>query len=319
MYRKMVFVIIALLILVGCTTERNKDLESPGYAQSVPATRSEDVVPASGSLGTVQVIGGDERTLREFIQRWFAPMYATSGDADTIVMMGGLPDNLPVYFPLPDEAQVYASIQSPTELQVLVDVPIAAEDVLVSYSETLAEAEWIPATQNSQGGGFVSSTNRWLLFCNTEAQAALSVQTFPKSSRETEIRASLYTKDAEYMCDPQSDQTTDEAYAMIPILTAPPEAFVLNAGSSSGGGTAESTSDIRTVLTPQEISDQYASQLEAQGWQPETGGDTGNLSWSSWTINDDQGDIWYGILVIINNPIDEDLLFGLMRISKDSK
>jgi hypothetical protein len=251
MDRKIIFVISALVILVGCTTGRNESLENPAFGQSMPATRSEVAVSdSSGSLGTVQVIGGDEQTLREFIQRWFAPMYAISGDADTIIMIGGVPENLPVDFPLPDEAQVFASIQSPTDLQVLVDVPSAAEDILISYPETLAGAEWMPAPQTGQGGGFVSATENWLFFCNAEAQAALSIQAFPKSSRETEMRVSLYTKDTQYMCDPQSSQSMDQAYAMIPVLKAPSDALVSNAGSSSGGGTAESTSEIRTVLTP---------------------------------------------------------------------
>lgn len=212
--------LIVIVVLIGCATKRVEIPKDSGFTQA-PVARSQISFPASESFGSVQIIGGDEQTLREFIIRWTTPMYAIE-EGDTIITMGGLPESLLVHFPLPEESQVFASIQSATDLQVFLDIPKSSEDVLVSYPQLLGDAEWKPVSESSQSG-FVSATDQWLVFCNDESQTALTIQVFPKTSQETDLRVSLYTKNGQYMCDPDTNQGMDPAYCMLPVLKMPPQ------------------------------------------------------------------------------------------------
>jgi hypothetical protein len=326
MIRKMSICIFVVFSLVGCIAQRSQTRESQRSTQSGPVSRSETAIPevGSNSVGTVQIFGGDEDTLREFIQRWFAPLY-TESEGGTSIWIGKLPDDFAVNFPLPEGAQVFASIQGPyTAIQVLVDVPTSPDEVLASYQQMLTDAGWLPAPDNSQWGGFVSATDTWLIYCKsdeqTEEQAALTVQAFSTASGQTELRLNLSTTDTQYTCEPDSSQPIDQAYIMIPTLTVPSRAVVISGGSaSSGKDSAESSSDFRTSLSPQELVDHFFDQLQVEGWKPLDQGDAESFSWSTWSITDDQGDQWSGILIVLDNPVSQDLVYASMRVFKLSK
>ena len=106
---------------------------------------------------------------------------------------------------------------------------------------------------------------------------------------------------------------------MLPVLETPAGARVTSGGSSSGDGTAESSSDIITDLTPRELNAHFSSQMEAAKWDRLDSGDVENFSWSSWEITDDQGDLWNGTLIILKNPVEEDLVYAMMRVIKAPK
>lgn len=52
--------------------------------------------------------------------------------------------------------------------------------------------------------------------------------------------------------------------------------------SSSGSGSAEGSSDIRTELPPMELMAHFSTQLENAGWQLLDGGYTDTFSWDTW-------------------------------------
>jgi hypothetical protein len=323
MLRKYFALIIVSVLLFGCTAERNEIIADLDNSEPAPVSSSEIAVPISESYGTVEVIGGDEQTLREFIQRWFIPMYASpsspSTDNSTTITIGAFPEDLPAEFPLPEQAVVFASIQSPYDLQIMLDVPTNSEDMMAAYTQDLEKASWNQVPENVQSGGFVSATENWQIFCDEPSQAALVLQYYPKSTQETEMRVTLYTKDIQYMCDPQGMRGQDPASLMLPVLETPAGALVTGGGSSSGAGTAESSSDIKTDLSPSELNAHFSSQLEAAKWDRLDSSDENIFSWSSWKVTDEQGSQWNGTLIILKDPVDEDRLFAMMRVVKGSK
>jgi hypothetical protein len=320
MIRKIGICILVVFSLVGCIAQRSQTRENQKSTQSGSESTIPEVVINPGE--TVQIFGGDEETLREFIRRWFAPQY-TESEGDTNIWIGKLPDDFAVNFPLPEGAQVFASIQDPyTALQVLLDVPDSPDDFLVSYQQMITGAGWFPVN-TSQGGGFVAATNTWLVFCKDDGQNgepdALTVQAFSTASGQTDLRLNLSTTNTQYLCEPGSNQPMDEAYMMIPTLKAPSGVVVNSGGSSSGGGNAESSSDLRTSLSPQELADYFFSQLQDEGWEPLGQGGADSFSWSTWSITGDQGDQWSGILIVLDNPVSQDLVFASIRVFKLSK
>ena len=238
----------------------------------------------------MQVIGGDEQILRDFIQRFFTPMYMYgSSNGDVIIQLDEMPDDLPVELPLPQDIHFVASIRTPYDWQFLFDIPSPAEDALSLNSKILTDANWRPAPENVQGGGFISPVENWSVYCHDEGQAALTVQTYQLPDDQTGIQLTLNTKDIQYLCDPQGSGYVDQDYEMLPVLKTPSNALVTGGGSSSGGGTAESASDIKTDLTTAELNAHFSSQLETAKWDRTDSDDTDNFSWSSWETLDDQG------------------------------
>jgi hypothetical protein len=263
----------------------------------------------------VEIIGGDEESLREFIQRWFAPHYPGSmPERDTLIWIGKLPDEIPADFPLPPEARIVASVQDQyTEVQVIADVQTPLGALLDTYPQTLNERGWQASPEPSTGSGFVSAAEPWFNFCNEE-HAALTFSAFPLDDNQTEIRTSLYTQNTQFMCDPQSRLDMDPAYEMIPALKMPPGAVMTGGGSSSGDGTAESTSDILTDMNPEDLNAHFSNQLGDAGWQFLDGEITERTAWSSWLTTDQDGAGWNGMLVIIENPGTDGSVFALFRV-----
>jgi hypothetical protein len=320
MLRNLIVILILVVLLMGCAAERNEINEEQGQSESAPVTSSEIAVPSSEIVGKVEVVGGDEGDLREFIQRWFTPMVIApsvpSEGGQTTIAIGELPEELPVEFPLPEGAVVFASVQSPYDLQIMLDVPMDSADLIATYTQNLEEANWNQVPESAQSGGFVSAAENWQIFCDDQTQAALVLQYFRKSNQESEMRITLYTKDVEYMCDSQSMGGQDPASLMLPVLEVPAGALVTGGGSSSGGGSAESSSDIQTDLSPKELSVHFSRQMEDAGWNSLDGGDEQRFSWSSWEMKDEQDNPWNGTLIILKDPVDANRLFALMRVIK---
>ena len=319
LYRTMYIAIFLMVLLAGCATERSLGSEEH-ESVSQPVTRSEIAVPSIERegipVGSVQIIGGDEDSLREFLRRWFAPLYPSSTpERETIIWLGALPEDMPVDFPLPDGAQVVASVQDPyTALQVIANVPASLEEVLAIYPQVLAENGWNLPPETTPGSGFLSAADPWFTLCSDQEEMALTVQAFPGEAGQTDLRLHLYTQNTKFMCDPVSNQGMDPAYEMIPTLKVPAGTVMTGGGSSSGDGSAESTSEIRTEMSPLDLSAHFSNQLEATGWQLLERDSTDQFAWSAWSTSDQDGVSWSGTLIILKNPELEDFVFALMRV-----
>jgi len=323
MIQKITIVLLILITLASCTSNRTEIVESQEYSQSAPSVKSDSAIPLSENrrIGTVQIVGGDEEALRDFIKRWFTPLYpGITSERETIIRFGALPDDLAIDFPLPENSQVVASVQDPyLTLQVIVDVASSLEDILASYPQILANAGWSLAPEISSGGGFVSSADPWLNFCADQDQAALTVQAFPGSNGFTDVRLNLNTENIKYICDPDSSQGMDPAYTILPALKMPSGALMMGGGSSSSDGSAEGSSNIRTELTPTELITHFSSQMESAGWQLLEDGNLDGFAWSSWLMENDQDDTWRGTLLLLKDPTEPNLVFALLRVVRISQ
>lgn len=217
------------------------------FANVVPETPSIRQVQNTKSNG-VEVIGGDEISLREFISRWFAPMYPGALQDDIVIRIGALPQNLPYNLPLPEGTHVVASIQdAQIELQAILDVSQSPEQIKAFYEQALTESDWWLAPK-SQHDGFSTSAEDWSTYCYVDGQAALMFQAI-QLAEVTDLRLNLYTTDTKYMCSPP-DQGSDQPFAMLLILVMPPQALMLGGSSgNSSNGTADISADIQSDLS----------------------------------------------------------------------
>jgi hypothetical protein len=318
MIRKTILYALSMLFLVSCTLGKQSRIEALGLSKSEIPKESAIHLSNQPAIGSVEVIGGDEASLRDFIQKWFVPFYSASTDGKgTTIWIGRMPEILPVDFPIPADSKIIASVQDPyTALQVLFETNTQPDDFLALYSKSLESGGWSPAPQQSHGGGFTAAADPFLSYCIDQDLAALTVQVFKITDEKTDVRLGLNTENIKYLCDPDFNPGMDPSYEILPVLKMPVGVLMTGGGTSSDSGSAESSSDIKTELPLKELMAHFSSQLEDAGWQFLDGNNLDNLAFSSWLILDNEGEEWRGTLILLVDQVQQDLVYALVRVIK---
>lgn len=302
-----------LLLLLAASGCRQPVNQPPSGA----IARDVEVRPASAE-GRVQVVGGDEAALREFIGR--ALTYPSpSGASEDLVLIGALPDDLPIDLPLPDGSRVVGSTVRTAEyggIEVILDIPMAPDAVQVFYQERLLRAGWELAPQPPYSGGFASEPWPSATFClnQDEAQIYLSVREVP--DQPTDVRVNIQSTVQYSACDPQAFGPSDEGSSMIPQLTTPGGTVIESSSGSGGSGTADASATLRTELSPPDLAEHYAEQLRQAGWTQIYQQLAQELGWSTWSITDEQGQPWAGLLLVAERPLHADQVFAWFRVER---
>ena len=61
----------------------------------------------------------------------------------------------------------------------------------------------------------------------------------------------------------------------------------------------------------------YAHQLTTAGWEMKTTNSGDGVTWSNWVFSDENGAGWTGTLIVNKSSPDSNMLFILLRVSKD--
>ncbi|HLF91448.1 MAG TPA: hypothetical protein VI451_21060, partial [Anaerolineales bacterium] len=167
-----IFFIGICLLLASCNTllPQTPALESDGEA--IPPVSDEVMVEeaveevivgqsAAGEIGptTVEIVGGDEAALREFVTRWMGSSYPGQEADHITIYLGSLPPEMPYSLPLPDGARLVASVQQTRfeVLQLILDAPMPEDAITAFYEAALPKAGWQAVSNYGSGGGFVSA------------------------------------------------------------------------------------------------------------------------------------------------------------------
>ena len=269
------------------------------------------VLPVLAQESNVQIIGGDEDALREFVLR-----YLGAGGAyteDTTILIGALPDELPFDLPLPNDAQIVGSIvrSDSHSIEIIADSALEPDAVVAFFDDALADG-W----ESAQGGmmpvgGFVENPFTMGQFCYNEGEAALNINASSAPSGMTDIRFYIISPGDAYMCAGGSEMAVQDAFRLLPRLTTP-EGVELLPGSGGGGGggfpgrrSASSTANLTTERPLQDIADDYNAQLVDAGWEQSDSAVSGGVAWSGWTFTDETGARWGGTFTITASPTDD--------------
>lgn len=314
--------IFACLALASCVpleaVQTDAATDSPVASQNEVETVTEENNHPQSAGGQVEIIGGDEQSLRKFIQRYFSPRYLGAGDGDTKILIGSLPDDLPIDLPLPEDAQVIAYIRQPYAFnQVILDVPQTPEDVLAFYTQSLADLGWRQAQANQPGGGFISVEVSSGRFCLGENDAYLEVRALEAPEGLTDVLLTLQVPVDAYLCQETGPEYMDAGSRLIPSLEAPQGVQISSSGSGgSSDGSAYNTADLQTSLSIDELLSHYNAQLEQAGWELVDQGTSEVVAWSAWKFLDDQGDEWGGNLIVMDNRLQSDRRVAIVSIER---
>lgn len=315
---KNLFVVIPLftLLLWGCAP--NPEIIQNNTATATEATMKEsnDTVMVLNSDTSIQVIGGDENALRDFLTQWFIPVYPDSSVHEIKVHIASTPKDIPYELPIPDNAHIIGTVTGNwVDYMLIMDANLTPKSAHEFYAKSLTEKGWHEAPTNQGQGGFIYQSDLYSGYCYGDGEAFLSVETPQISDEKTSVRLSLDITPDIYMCNPDSTGYGYLHADLIPELHAPSGAILQ--GSSSGGSDrdAEVTASLKSKLSAAEIVEIYNKQLLEVGWTMESNGSGDGAAWSNWTVKDKDGENWTGMLVVIKTSANN-TLFALLRIEQ---
>jgi hypothetical protein len=288
MYRGVLFLAVILLLL-GCVGQATE--QSPGLIASA----------------------GNEAAFRTLAHRLLA---RRSGGApapkEVQILVAQLPEDLPIEIPLPDEARIIGSLVRGGEgTEIVLDATQAVAQVLDFYQETLTAEGWIAFAYPTEGG-FVPGIGRTgLTFCSGANNSVLWVGAFESEDGPTDVRLDLRT-------EPNLSSCTKDTVAPqhpIPLLEDPPGSRQTTAGFGGSTDSYNAEVELKTELDSAAVEVHYADQLEAAGWLRRDGGQSGPLAWNTWYYQDEGGQEWQGVLLVIDMAEESDRQAVVLRVS----
>ena len=229
------------------------------------------------------------------------------------LLPGKLPEQMPVQIPLPRGSEIFGSILlGETEIGVMVDSPLAAEEIMAFFSQALASQNWTEMDVSGMERGFMEwSTGSF--FCQESNDTSIAIIAYPRENG-SDIRLDIST-DPE--CSPCSFSGSDDWLKPIPKLVAPRNASLSNQNFMTGCGNQVTISmDVMTELNSSALAAHFADQLIAANWTATSQEESGPAAWSAWEFEDEEGLIWDGFLTALEVPGSEDKRFVMMQASQ---
>jgi hypothetical protein len=308
-------------VLSGCINvpESAQENIATAFAEDLQeGTPAETNTGEDVSTASIEVVGGNEESLREFIKQWFMPVYPGGSSQNMTVYIGSTPKDIPYDLPTPDDARIIGSITgSWVDYMLIFDTSLPSESIHEFYAQTLADKGWRAAPTNQGQGGFVSQSDSYSGYCHEDDNAFLNVETPSISDEKTSIRLNLDISPHPSNCDAASVPSGYSYDKLIPQLEAPGGTMIQGGGSGSSDQDAEVTAGLQSDLSPVELVEFYNQQLVTAGWKMQDSGNGEGAAWSHWTFMDEQETHWLGSLIVLKASADSDRLFALLRIEKD--
>lgn len=284
---------------------------------NVPASIQEDTPTATEAAlaGSIEVVGGDEEALREFIRQWAIPAYPDGSSQAITVYIGSTPKDVPYELPTPKDSRIIGSITGTwVDYLLIFDSNLTAESIHEFYEQSLIEKGWKEAP-TMQGGGFTDQSSPYKWYCYGKNEAVLGVETPSAPSEKSSIRLTLDISPDPHMCNPDPNQGSIYI-SMIPELRAPQGVAVQGTGAGSSDRDAQVTANLKGDLSAAEVVKFYDEQLLAAGWEMQNAAEGEGAAWSQWTFQDEQGNNWIGALMVMEASAESNTLFAYVSIEK---
>ena len=313
--------ILLALVLSGCASIIPQD----SIQNEQAAGEEMQGITSSGSNGVqgdsdikVEVVGGDDASLREFIKQWMSPVSPAGGSLDDMtVYIGSTPQDVPYELPVPDTARTIGSITGGwVDYQLFFDSDLDSKAVSEFYTKNLVDKGWHPAPTNQGQSGFISQSDQYQMYCQEDGNAYLTIETPSTTAGKTGIRLTLDTSPDPYQCDASAVNTGYSHQNLLPQLKAPEGTLVQGGGSGMSDRDAENSASLSSKLSPGELLNFYNQQLVDAGWNMQNSDEGDGGAWSQWTLKDERGEDWLGSLIVVKSSPDSDSVYALLRIEK---
>lgn len=264
----------------------------------------------------------DAAALRELAVRLLRARFPGDPEAagEMQLLVGEVPGGLPVELPLPPGSRVVGSFVRGNlhGISIVLDAAQPAEQVLEFYRERLSGAGWSRPELPHHGGGFMPDfmANR-AIYCYGARGPALTVTAEPAPGQPTNVRLELQTDPRHSPCGAHV-RHMGGGHEMIPNLAPPTGARQMPQGGGGGGDSWHSYAILLTELDLAAVAAHYASQLTGAGWMQDASGEGGPAAWSAWSLRDEDGAPWHGLLFVLKRPEAEGQYHLIIRVELDA-
>jgi hypothetical protein len=258
--------------------------------------------------------------LIELTERLLEPFYERERDStnDTIgqhnapkprLVVGSIPDPLSEELPIPDDSRIIGSLVLEHGLVALLDVPMAAGQVLDYYVDSLTETGWIPyGWENAK-----DKSRRSTLDMRVPAQVILSfyravegpvlyVSAEERPGGISQVRLTLDTK-PEPPVDVHALKVAERiAHGILPELPVPIGARVYRRHSEESNLREGTHAALVCQDNISDIHAHYVGQLTQRGWTLLSSDKGDGNRWSSWVVKPSGGETWLAQLLILQQP-----------------
>jgi len=241
---------------------------------------------------------GNESSIEELATRLMEPL--DPGVLQEVqLLVGQLPDNMPIDLPIPDDARIIGSmIQGRKNINIVLDVNLTPEQVLDFYRESMAAGNW---SEIEQRRGFAFNEIK-IVMCQNNNDPPLTIRAYPVDSGLTDVRLNIET-DPEYSPCKACRETEDNWLKPLPTLVAPSDSKEFNQGSGTSRSDFVSTSiTMETSMNSSVLVAHYGDQFKAANWTKQADGDSASFAWSTWTLRDEDALTWRAFLWAVDLP-----------------
>ncbi|MEM7552535.1 MAG: hypothetical protein AAF378_00265 [Cyanobacteria bacterium P01_A01_bin.84] len=219
------------------------------------------------------------------------------------LLLGKLPDKLPVEIPQPSNTQILASIQrGESYYEMVLNVPQGSAQVESFYENQLTQKGWKQHRSTSPKQAFATSATQKddLNFCKSEKGPALRLNlNQPAQDTPTEVSISLDANESNSFCRFLSGGLPF-AFAKTPTLKPPANTKVIP--KPIGGYSSEMSHSKATLesdeLNLEQLNQHYISQMQQAGWTKMADTKNNQTTFSLWTLKDKDNNIWQGMMSI---------------------
>lgn len=257
------------------------------------------------------VIGGDEATLRAFIERYIGGPVSDPA----MIRIGEIPD-LPFDLTLPADTTLLGSVDRDMTsrpgmdtryIEIVLNTTLMPEAVLTFYENALSGEDWRAVQTNSQQqGGFAPGSSAFGMFCYRDETASLNVDSYRSADMESgalTVRVQIPADAYQCSADARMQPPNQDAFNLLPTLTAPDAVEVeMNGGLNYFSPTPQAASTAARLLTDISLTDlmvDYNAQLAAAGWSQQTSDIAASVGMSRWSLSSDDGNTWIGMLILL--------------------
>lgn len=232
---------------------------------------------------------------RELLERAVAPLWGPTS-VRTTVLVRQVPSDLG--FALPAQSRVVGSVQAetgnpdfPGGVTVHFDTRLTPQQVGVHFARVLAQAGWkvfpLPPGGPNPDGGFLTSTplgGQPYYRQNPDQRLNVQTRVVGDVTQVTISRQNVQDL-ANQLRYAQGDRFS--TFAQLPKLLPPTGATVTPRGGGGGGDNVTQSAGIESTLARAALFDHYAAQLRQAGWTLRNRADTGALTSTLWTFQQD--------------------------------
>lgn len=270
----------------------------------------------SGTPGIVEVLGGDEHSLRELLGR---RLHYGGPQDSTVVYVGTLPDTLLMDIPIPDDWRVLGSVVRSggrvEGIELFLEAKSPPDEVLAFHRERLPDTGWSEPEEPGPSSGFLSEIFHHASFCHEREDASLWVSAQQSVVGTTDVTISIQPNTDFSVCSQAyGPGSEDRIEKLLPALTSPPGAQVDSGSMSSGFNEGDMSAVMRSDHSAAELADHYRIQLEDMGWEMAESGSAEGSAWSFWQIESEDDERWVGTLLILESAVAENGRVAWFRI-----